>query len=237
MQMIYERLLQRDAKVRALQSMPSAMAAQRSRAGFTLIELMIVVTIIGMSILAFAPGFTRAMAEREVSFATREILRLAKRARTESLGYRRAFLMYVQPGTADTDVPVLQLLRAPNNSCVAQAWDTMQAQCGTANSQCVENIDLATNVSYSTRGFTVRALEEAVDGTTSGADRALCWAPNGVVYTRSPALLSTRLAETDAANTVSGGVLYRLALFQDGAAIGRAHRVLIPLGGSPMVVP
>jgi hypothetical protein len=188
--------------------------------------------------MAFAPSFSRAMAEREVSFATREILRIAKRARTESLGYRRAYLMYVNPGASDDIAPIVQLLRAPNNSCVAQAWDAMQDTCDTPSpgSPCVENENFA-DVSYSTSGFTVRALEEAVGGGTSPNDRAMCWAPNGMMYTRSPANLTAQLAEANSNNTVNGGIVYRLALYQDSAAVGRAHRVLIPLGGSPMVIP
>jgi prepilin-type N-terminal cleavage/methylation domain-containing protein len=239
MRMISRQLPLSRAKVRALQSLASPMSAQRSRGGFTLVELMIVVTIIGLSVVAFAPGFSRAMAEREVSFATREILRIAKRARTESLGYRRAYLMYVNPGASDSDAPRVQLLRAPNNSCVAQAWDTLQATCDTPaiGRPCVEDVDFGSDVNFSSSGFTVRALEEATDGSTSSQDRALCWAPNGLVYTRSPAVLTTPLAETNASNTVNGGVLFKLSLWQDGGQIGRDHRVLIPLGGAPMVVP
>ena len=238
MQMISRQFRSPRAKVRALQSLALPMSAQRSREGFTLVELMIVVTIIGISVLAFSPSFSRAMAEREVSFVTREILRIAKRARTEALGYRRAYLMYVNPGSSDDLAPVIQLLRAPNNSCVAQAWDSLQTHCDTPTpgSPCVENVDTG-GVSLSSTGFTVRALEVATDGSTSSDDHALCWAPNGLVYTRSPANLGTRLAETNADNTVNGGVLFKLSLYQNGEQVGRDHRVLIPLGGAPMVVP
>jgi prepilin-type N-terminal cleavage/methylation domain-containing protein len=237
MQTISRQLPVRVARVRPLQSRTPAMRARRSGAGFTLVELMIVVTIIGLSVLAFAPSFSRAMAEREVSFATREILRVAKRARSESLGYRRAYLMFIDPGDDPAAAPLVQLLRAGNNSCVAQNWAALQATCGTPNSQCVENLDFGHDVNLSTSGFTVRAREEAVGGGFATESRALCWAPNGLLYTRSPADLASQLAESDAINTVNGGVLYNLSLFQDGSQVGRSHRVLIPLGGSPMVVP
>jgi prepilin-type N-terminal cleavage/methylation domain-containing protein len=237
MQTISRQLPAYAAWVRPLQSMATPMRAHRSGAGFTLVELMVVVTIIGLSVLAFAPSFSRAMAEREVSFATREILRIAKRARSESLGYRRAYMMVIDPGASDDQAPTVQLLRAGNNSCVAQNWAALQATCGTLNGQCVEDVDLNGNANFSTRGFTVRGLEEAVGGAVSSESRALCWAPNGLVYTRSPADLGTQLGETNANNTVNGGVVYKLSLFQDGSEVGRAHRVLIPLSGSPMVVP
>lgn len=194
----------------------------RRQLGYTLVELMIIVTIIGISITAFAPGFGRAMADRRVSNAARELIRLGRRARSDTFGLLRAHTLWLQPanGTA-------QLLRAPTNSCLLTVW----ADCAASPQTCVENVSLT--------GASARVAyrEELVSGAIGSANRAICFAPSGIVYF-NPATQTTVAAAAATfsdQNTVNGGLVYALypSNMDPTKPTTRMHRVLFPLGATP----
>lgn len=198
-----------------------------------------IVMIIAVSVLAFTPGFSRAMADRRVGLATRELIRIGRRARADTFGYLRAHLLWIKPGTG-TVAGTVQLLRGPTNSCALTAWNTVAADCATnlATSRCVESLQLA-NESGSTRVITLR--EEAVDGSItsySSLNRALCFQPSGVMMTGSggtdPPAGSALVEMT--AGVVAGGYVFALVSGADPPgtnAAQKVHRVLFPQGGSP----
>jgi prepilin-type N-terminal cleavage/methylation domain-containing protein len=203
------------------------------RAGYTLIELMMVVLIIGSSVLAFAPGISRAMAERRVSTAARELIRLGRRARSDSFGYLRAHLVWITPANGR-----VQLLRGPTNSCVYADWATIQAECDATpvGANCVEDF----RVENFTSGSGAIGLYEETGSTATpaytSATRALCYTASGILqHTTGFALplVTTNLSES---NDVNGGFVYTLhsgSVEPDAAAGDRVHRVLFPLGSSP----
>ncbi|HEY6879182.1 MAG TPA: prepilin-type N-terminal cleavage/methylation domain-containing protein [Polyangiales bacterium] len=214
---------------------------QRARAGYTLVELMMVVMVIALSVLAFTPGFSRAMADRRVSSAARELIRVGRRARADTFGYLRAHLIWINPGTGN-----IQLLRGPTNSCVLTRWDLVAADCPsdltTAPGQrCVENVFLSQI--YGTAA-PVRMFEERISAgvvTYGTTPRALCYAPSGVVSygsgaTLNAATVTTPLATVNTADaTVGGGFVFALANGTPTAGNPtslRIHRILFPLGGS-----
>ncbi|MET0286229.1 MAG: type II secretion system protein [Polyangiales bacterium] len=214
----------------------------RARAGYTLVELMMIVAIIGISTMVFTPGFSRAMADRKVSLAARELIRVGRRARADTFGYLRSHLLWINPSAR-----TVQLLRGPTNSCTLVNWSEVVGDCGTglANNQhrCVENLwmsDLS-----GTR--TISIFEETISGgstTYSTTGRALCFQPSGVMMYGSGANLATASAPTTLQRDnisgnggVNGGFIFSLL---DGAnaptssdTSKRVHRVLFPMGGSP----
>lgn len=198
----------------------------RRRVGYTLIELMIIVTIIGVSVTAFAPGFGRAMAERTVSTATRELIRIGRRARTDTFGYLRAHTLWIQPATG-----TVQLLRGPTNSCRLTAWAAIQGDCASKGQRCVENVILGGSLEKVSLREELRASAGSPASYTS-ASRALCYAPSGIVYYGSS--LAAELREENTPE-MRGGFVY--ALYRpsggDPTAADRVHRVLFPLGATP----
>jgi type II secretory pathway pseudopilin PulG len=218
-----------------------------ARAGYTLVELMIIVMIIAISTLAFTPGFSRAMADRRVSLAARELIRVGRRARADTFGYLRAHLVWINPGAR-----TIQLLRGPNNSCtVGTDWSNIGADCGanwnSGNAQrCIENVFISSMEARANRiGLFVEvSAGGAVNWSTT--PRAICYAPSGVVYYGSGANLAAAASNTvfngnSAAGAIGGGFVFSLvsgtsAPDATNSAGLRIHRVLFPMGGSPRSV-
>src|ERR1700712_1890206 len=123
--------------------MGSSARSVARRAGYTLIEMMIVVLIVGLSAVAFTPGLGRANTDRRVSTAARELIRIGRRARADTFGYLRAHLVWIDPTTG-----TVQLLRGTTNSCTLSiaGLPATQASCTTTplGQQCLENLSVPT---------------------------------------------------------------------------------------------
>jgi prepilin-type N-terminal cleavage/methylation domain-containing protein len=216
-----------------LVGMHSARKSARRREGYTLVELMMVVTIIGASVLAFAPGISRAAADRHVSTAARELIRLGRRARAESFGYLRAHLLWITPATGR-----VQLLRAPTNSCRFAQWQTIQADCTAVpvGPRCLEDFRIG---SWGSGSTPIQLHEETGTGgevSYGTGQRGLCYEPSGIVWYGTEELekLAANLSSTNAA-TINGGFVYTLhrGTEKPDTKVDRVHRVLFPLGASP----
>ncbi|MDB4990356.1 MAG: hypothetical protein JWN04_5534 [Myxococcaceae bacterium] len=199
---------------------------------------MIVVTIVGISTVVFAPGLGRATTDRRVSTAARELIRIGRRARSDTFGNLRAHLIWINPATG-----VVQLLRGATNSCTlaVAAWPGVQADCGTTpvGQRCLENLSIPTL----TRDTSVYMNEETLSAGNAVAyvqtGRALCYAPNGITYwgagaDLTAATMTTPLSDQNSA-TIRGGFVYTLHKGDTSTTpvpTSRVHRVLFPLGGT-----
>jgi prepilin-type N-terminal cleavage/methylation domain-containing protein len=210
--------------------------AQKSgigRAGYTLVELMMVVAIIAASTLAFAPGIGRAVADRRVSSATRELIRIGRRARSDSLGYLRAHLIWITPDTGR-----VMLLRGPNNSCLLSDWSAISADCpGTATAKlgprCLEQVFVSALGGPTAIAMYEETLAGAGVAGYSQSAHALCYASSGVVYHAPGTTLATASGGLTDLNDVNGGLVYTLHTGSGPpVSTDRVHRILFPLGSS-----
>jgi prepilin-type N-terminal cleavage/methylation domain-containing protein len=72
----------------------------RSRAGFSMIELLVVVTIIGLLTVIAAPSFTDAMHKRETTAASDQFVMAHGLARSTALRYGRVSQLHIDPNNA-----------------------------------------------------------------------------------------------------------------------------------------
>jgi prepilin-type N-terminal cleavage/methylation domain-containing protein len=209
------------------------MAPRQTRYGYTLIELMIVVTIIGVSITAAVPAMSRAMADSRVGEAARELVRMGRRARSETAAYLRAHLVWIQPVA---EGGVISLIRGTTNSCLSDNWDALyQADlCGNADAACLERLDFSSEA-YRGVYLTELMFEPSGGGAVVPTATAICYAPNGVVWHAQPGSMATMtLLETNTNANARGGYRFVVRMMDgDGNVRGMVRRALFPLGAAP----
>ena len=113
------------------------MGARGQRTGFTLVELMVVLTIMGIMVGLAAPTMSAAMADRRVGRAARDIVRIYRQARYSSMAYGRAYgvAYYYNPVTV-FPMPAwsknwrFKVYRGTNAGCLRNTWDFMGASDG-----------------------------------------------------------------------------------------------------------
>lgn len=234
------------------------MGPSRQRAGFTLIELMVVIAIIGISIIAFAPSISHSLADRRCATASMELVRLGRRARAESIGLQRAFLVHIQYGMAPQQTARMRLLRGNSIRCDLENWPNHEATCPTGPVErgataCAESIDLGSSHWYKPpyaisigmwgdgKDLTSTTPDQVVTAVAGGAgsgEVSICYEPGGTIRwsvkplaTGSGMAFST-LNEHEAAG---GGLMFATGLVdrRTPELVNVARVALFPLAGTP----
>ncbi len=205
-----------------------ASIGRQRRAGFTLMELMVVVLIIGIVAAVTLPAMAAGSAERRVSAAALDVVRLARRARSETLAHGRAHMVRFTILTGGgPPLGQVQLWRGDSDRCNQADWDVILARgaCDT-NPSCLDEVDMAAR--YSVSGWQV---EMRAPGLGPWVDA--CYQPNGaMLWRRRRGRFSERNAEG-----LGGGIRFRfVAKRSDGVRNGVLRYVVLPLGGEARIV-
>lgn len=190
--------------------------------------MMIVVAIIAGTALLAVPAVQSATANRKVNRAALDVVRLARRARAESVGFGRAHLLAWNPGNDGS----LVLWRGSNNGCNTNAWPVIQgAPCGAANSMCVDQVQLSDG-RYRRGTHQVRMAWSAA----SVAPVDLCYEPTGALFYRTAAGGRFTDRNVDPGGAPIGGAFeLRFDRISGGAVTGVPRFVVFPLGGDARV--
>jgi prepilin-type N-terminal cleavage/methylation domain-containing protein len=194
--------------------------SRNRRAGFTILEAMVVVAIIAISAALAAPALSEAMAQRRAGEATHELVRIGARARSEAVAYGRAHLLQY----ADTGDGRVQLWRGRVNLCAANDWGTiLTGSCG-ANPDCVDQLDM----SFYDHG--THRVRMSIPGGPATAN--VCFQPDGEMRFQSGAGGWT----TTPPGSGSQGIVFLFERLEDGANAGVDRRVVFPFGATPRIL-
>ena len=203
------------------------------RKGFTLIELMVVLAVMGVLVSAALPSVGDGLADQRVAMVARDVVSLFQRARYMSMAYGRAHqVLYMNDsGTGLTDQAyAFETLRGTGAACSLTTFDnaggiTLSDLDCDNNWRCVDHLYANTYDSDPSDNDLVR-----VDGWQNST---FCYeaGSNNQVFVDTVLYSNWQTANAQAG---FGFLAYHEV---DGNAVGVARKVLIPIGGgSPRVM-
>lgn len=182
----------------------------RREAGFTILELMIVVILVGISAAVVGPTLMGTMSINRTNRCMQDIARLMRRARADAIGTGRAHLVDMPAtGTERT----FSVYRGDSSSCTRSAWGGIV---GTDTP-----VDVVGTAEYAGGSFGVMTQ---ITGP-GGAPTRVCFEPDGDRFTGTTSLT------VDAAE-----LIITVLRTQSGANVGDPRRaILIPQFAAPRV--
>ena len=195
--------------------------------GFTLIELMVVVSIIGIVTAAALPSATNALAQRKVAQAARDVVKVYRRARYRSMAYGRAHAVVYSGGVTDFD---FEVYRGISPDCMHNDWATLAGNFTTAD---CANRDACID-SFSHDDYDSDITDDDYILVSGWNNSATCYEAGS----NSRQWLNLYLWGTAwFGNTGQAGLGFTVARVQDGDRVGVNRKVLVPWGtGSPRLL-
>ena len=191
--------------------------------GFTLLEAMVMVAIVGISAALAAPAMMNAIANRRAGEGVHAVVRIGARARSEAIGYGRAHVLtFSDSSTGAGDMGTLELWRGTFDRCSANNWASIITSTCAGNRDCVDSLDMGT-YTHPTNSAELRLMPAGTGGS-------LCFQPNGDVYFAAAGGLwsTTPPAGSDAME-------FRVRRINHGSPAGVDRFVVFPFGGTPRI--
>lgn len=224
--------------------------APRDKAGFTLIELMVVVAIIAVLITYAVPGINRSVADRRAATAVSEIVRIGNRARAAAQSGKPAHLVVIRESVNGQSL--VQLLRGTTGACALQNWTAADALCpppeagrapGVAE-PCPEFLNLGQgDWLHLPHEIRVRLVPQGSDSNLpallqngGGNTVSVCYERNGSTFwSVNPLGPTMTFSDLNQANAAGGGFLFTVAAVNQvqNLVVGVPRVLSFPLGSAP----
>jgi prepilin-type N-terminal cleavage/methylation domain-containing protein len=165
---------------------------RRSQAGFTLLELMIVVSVMGTMAALLAPGIGEFMADARCAGAAEDLVRISRHVRARSQESGLAHLLEFRASTTDSGgLGIVRVWEGMNNRCRLTPW--LQTTTGAVKDGhgAVEELDLGSSHYNQTGGGRSPTLDDgnrqvislsAGGSITTPTYAALCFEPSGATW-------------------------------------------------------
>jgi prepilin-type N-terminal cleavage/methylation domain-containing protein len=194
------------------------------RQGFSVVELMIAILVVGVMSAAAMPAFAAAAMERRTNRAALDIVRLFRHAQTEAMAYGRAYAIFPYSPSGDNRDMKYSLWRGNSSRCGRNAWSGFVTPATCAGTRCVDEVDTAKSL-YKTPDMLILSTT-----AVTGVGDFHCYDANGTLRASDLAagmVYSTNGDRTSAAAT--GGRLISIEGHLPGTSSIR-RMVLLPAG-------
>jgi len=194
------------------------------RAGFTLLELMIVVAIVAVVVGLALPTMSQQLADEKTNQIALDIVASARLARSSATAYGRAHLMRWD-STGGSGLGTIEIYRGINNGCNTNNWGPITSPGCTGNANCIEAVH---PTEYQTGNSTYQLTETGAINVAGD----ICFEPNGTVRWRPgvAGFFNSGIVATGGADS-NGGFVFNVQRENSGTPVGVARQVLVPLGG------
>lgn len=213
--------------------------ADTQERGFSLIELMIVVTIVMVAVALVAPSISASVQNNRASEAGISLVHLARKARSHAVSLGKSHLLrYTRASAPSGERGHVRVFRGTVSGCNNNDWDAIVAlgACGDPGSGCIDALNMGEGryVSASAE-ISLRPLALPALGDIDDID--LCYDANGVMsYRVGAALQGGRFASN---NLIGGAFVFEVQRSQTGGGesveVGVTRQVVLPLGGEARV--
>jgi prepilin-type N-terminal cleavage/methylation domain-containing protein len=226
------------AVARASRRLMVPKARKRSR-GFTIIELMIALVIIGIMAATVAPALSEVLADNRQTSAAMDVVRTARQARAQAISTGLAHLLRYRNSNDKAGafgLGTIAMYVGLNSKCRQTPWGQAFAPAVNSNQGPVHILHMR---EYNpTDGDTdpqagddnrhvITAVSQLRDDTTAAlAQTLICYQPNGEIYTGAAYVNPSSLVpQVDP-------VLITIGRTFNGVRRGQNRQVLFPVGGN-----
>jgi prepilin-type N-terminal cleavage/methylation domain-containing protein len=212
--------------------------SKRGRAGFTIVELMIALVIIGIMAASVAPAISEVIADHRQSAAAAGLIRMSLTAQSRATATGVAQVLRVQPSAASSGgLGSVELHMGMKRRCLQTPWD-ISIIGGSALDpyDVLEMAEYNPTSSGSTPGvsdagrqvITLRPDSDNPHNAASSTDFWICYQPNGVTFVQNKSGGSSMQEQL-------GPLTFVVARTVDGEQHGVNREVLFPVGATARV--